>query len=407
MDEMKKRFPNCTFEIVNFETKGDKILNIALPKIGDKGLFTKELEDALENGSIDFVVHSLKDMPCQTLPNNLIIAAIPKREDPRDALVVAKRWQNVKFDLADFDENSVIGTSSLRRVAQLKNKYPKLKFESVRGNLQTRFAKLDDELEKKYDAIILAVAGLKRLNYDERITKILNSDQCFHAVSQGALGIECRRDDLLMIRMLNELNHEETLLRCIAERTFLAALEGGCSAPIGVNSRITESNTIQLEGLVIDLNGENKIEDSFEMSLDSIALTASLDCPVFSVNDLLRYQEERKQESEETMMQENKPNTSFANNLKRTFSANDDPKSDSSLVNKKINKDASEENDQLANDEDEEVNITSYSYIVDLKIDRIKMSKAELCGLHLAEKLKEKGADVLISEMKAQLHKSL
>lgn len=401
---MKKRFPSCTFEILNFETKGDKILNIALPKIGDKGLFTKELEDALENGSIDFVVHSLKDMPCQTLPDNLIIAAVPEREDPRDALVVAKRWQNVKFDLTDFGENSVIGTSSLRRVAQLRNKYPKLKFESVRGNLQTRFAKLDDEVEKKYDAIILAVAGLKRLNYDERITKVLNSDECFHAVSQGALGIECRRDDVFMIRMLNELNHEETLLRCIAERTFLATLEGGCSAPIGVYSRITESNTIQLEGLVIDLNGENKIQEKFEMSLDSTASTTSLDCPVLNAANFLRDQQEEEQEIEEARIQAAKPTTSFVNNLKRTLSANDDPKSDSLKANKKLSKEDSQEDHQSNNDRNECVNITSYSFIVDLKIDKIKMSKAELCGLHLAEKLKERGADILINEIKAQVH---
>ena len=116
---MSKLFPDCTFEIVNFDTRGDQILSIALPKIGDKGLFTKELEDALKSGSIDFVVHSLKDLPCQTSPENLIIAGIPERENPDDALVVAKRWQNVKKRLEDFEENAVIGTSSLRRFSQL------------------------------------------------------------------------------------------------------------------------------------------------------------------------------------------------------------------------------------------------------------------------------------------------
>lgn len=141
-----------------------------MPKIGDKGLFTKELEDALENGTIDFVVHSLKDMPCQTLPDNLIISGVPEREDPSDAFVLASRWQETKKTINDLEENSIIGTSSLRRISQLKAKYPKLKFETIRGNLQTRFSKMDDE--KKYDAIILATSGLKRMKYQDRISQV-------------------------------------------------------------------------------------------------------------------------------------------------------------------------------------------------------------------------------------------
>lgn len=144
---------------------------MALPKIGDKGLFTKELEDALEQGSIDFVVHSLKDMPCQTLPDNLIISGVPEREDPRDALVMAERWRATKTTLDDLDEGSVIGTSSLRRISQLKQKYPTFKFETIRGNLQTRFAKLDAS-DHKFDAIILATAGLKRMGYEDRISQV-------------------------------------------------------------------------------------------------------------------------------------------------------------------------------------------------------------------------------------------
>ena len=227
MGRMQKLYPDYTFEIVNFDTKGDQILHIALPKIGDKGLFTKELEDGLENGTIDFVVHSLKDMPCQTLPDKLILCGVPLREDPRDALVMAKRWQGIKFTLDDLPENSVIGTSSLRRISQLKLKYPTFRFETIRGNLQTRFAKLDDEVDKKFDAIILAAAGLNRLDYHSRITQLLPSEVCMHAVSQGALGIESRRDDIEMIEMINRLNDESTLLQVVAERTFLAKLEGG------------------------------------------------------------------------------------------------------------------------------------------------------------------------------------
>lgn len=142
-----------------------------MPKIGDKGLFTKELEDSLENGGVDLVVHSLKDMPCQTLPDKLIISGVPEREDPTDALVMAKRWCGVKSSLAEFNDGATIGTSSLRRISQLKEKFPKLKFETIRGNLQTRFAKLDDE-GNKFDAIILATAGLKRMGYEDRITQV-------------------------------------------------------------------------------------------------------------------------------------------------------------------------------------------------------------------------------------------
>jgi hydroxymethylbilane synthase len=143
-----------------------------LPKIGDKGLFTKELEDALETGAIDFVVHSLKDMPCQTMPDELIISGVPEREDPSDALVMSQRLRATKHCLDDLDEDSVIGTSSLRRIAQLKAKYTRFRFETIRGNLQTRFAKLDDETDKKFDAIILASAGLKRMGYQDRITQV-------------------------------------------------------------------------------------------------------------------------------------------------------------------------------------------------------------------------------------------
>ena len=169
--ELSKLHSEFTFSIVNFDTKGDQILNIALPKICDKGLFTKELEDGLENGSVDLVVHSLKDMPCQTLPEKLIIAGVPSREDPSDSLVMAQRHRATKFTISDLEEGSVIGTSSLRRISQLKQKFPTFKFETIRGNLQTRFAKLDAG-ENKFDAIILATAGLNRMGYADRITQV-------------------------------------------------------------------------------------------------------------------------------------------------------------------------------------------------------------------------------------------
>lgn len=385
---MKKLYPNFTFEIVNFDTKGDKILNVALPKIGDKGLFTKELEDALENNTIDFVVHSLKDMPCQEMPKNLIICGIPQREDPRDALVMAKRWQNKKFSLDDLDDNSVIGTSSLRRISQLKEKYPNFKFETIRGNLQTRFSKLDDEIEKKFDAIILAAAGLKRLNYDDRITQFLPPEICMHAVSQGALGIECRKNDIELIKMINKLNDEETLLKCIAERTFLAKLEGGCSAPVGVFSKIDQAS-ITLEGVVLDLDGSKRIQDKFEMRFDSLLDEC---CPIISImkNNLIS--------DLETHNQTNKNKNEF----KRALSKDENEPNPNEM---KIKRSKLESIKDQNNEIKIECELKQYSFIVDLNIDENKLIKAELCGLHLAERLKEKGADILINEIKNKVQK--
>lgn len=389
--ELKKKHPEYSFEIVNFDTKGDKILNIALPKIGDKGLFTKELEDSLEKGGVDLVVHSLKDMPCQTLPDSLIISGVPEREDPTDALVMAKRWEGIKFSLNDLAVGSVIGSSSLRRISQLKEKYPGLLFETIRGNLQTRFAKLDNE-DHKYDAIILASSGLKRMKYENRITMKLPSEICMHAVSQGALGIECRRNDRLVIEMMNELNHEETLLRIIAERTFLAKLEGGCSAPVGVISRADETS-IFLEGCVLDQEGTQRLQDKFEIKFDSSL--AECDCPIISMmrkNNQLNFPQSKNQSTAE-------PSTSNQN---------------SEHLNKRKLTEEDESNNQKHIKSEESVivqepveNMPHYSFIMDLKIDNAKLATAELCGMHLAEKMKEQGADVIIRECKAQVLNSL
>lgn len=403
---LKSLYPDFTFEIVNFDTRGDMILNVALPKIGDKGLFTKELEDGLENGTIDFVVHSLKDMPCQTLPERLIIAGVPEREDPSDALVIADRWRETKKCLDDLEPGMCVGTSSLRRIAQLKMKYPHLKFETIRGNLQTRFGKLDPvdaEAEKKYDAMILATAGLKRMKYDDRITQILEPDVCIHAVSQGALGVECRRDDLTVISMLNRLNDENTLLQCIAERTFLAKLEGGCSAPIAAHSGVTE-NSIWLEGAVFDLEGTKRIQDRFEIKFDQD------NCPVVNMSASCLISNAN---------QENSINTTSSS--KRKLDDDEDEEKEEKDVETKKEEDDKSKNVKKVKRVEKEVEskpeenkpltsahplLKSYSFIVDMNIRECRMIKAELCGLHLAEKLKERGADVLISEIKAQIHKS-
>lgn len=402
--ELKKAHPQYTFEIINFETKGDKILHIALPKIGDKGLFTKELEDSLENGGVDMVVHSLKDMPCQTLPDSLIISGVPEREDPTDAFVLAKRWEGKKFTLDDLEEGSVIGTSSLRRISQLKQKYPKLKFETIRGNLQTRFAKLDNE-NNKFDAIILATAGLKRMGYEERITMRLPYDICMHAVSQGALGIECRRNDRQVIEMVNTLNDEDTLLKIIAERTFLAKLEGGCSAPVGVVSKIT-SSSIFLEGCVLDQDGERRLQDKFEIKFDSIL--GSIDCPVVSLirSNNLNKKNEMNEDFLKTSPVNKRKLEEDESNVQIKYSKNKE--------NSEIDSKESETGVQIKNDEiketvsDSEIkldNFPHFSFIMDLKISTNKMAKAELCGLHLAEILKEQGADIIIRECKMQATK--
>ncbi|KAG0164003.1 hypothetical protein DFQ28_010940 [Apophysomyces sp. BC1034] len=262
-DCLQKMYPEHEFKIESMSTTGDRILDVALSKIGEKALFTKELEVALEDGRVDFVVHSLKDLPT-TLPPGMFLGAIMEREDPNDALVLADRFKN--HTLASLPEGSVIGTSSLRRVAQLKRRYPHLIFKDVRGNLNTRLAKLDN-LEGEYAAIILAVAGLVRLDKGHRISQILTPSESLHAVSQGALGVECRANDQGSIALLKGLNHRDTRLRCLSERALMRTLEGGCSVPIGVNTSL-ENSTLKLRGLVASLDGQNVVEAEQQISLE-------------------------------------------------------------------------------------------------------------------------------------------
>jgi len=188
-DELQKHYPDFGFEVVTMDTQGDKVLDVSLSKIGDKGLFTQELEASLVNGDSDFAVHSLKDLPTR-LPEGLMLGCVTEREDPADALVMHEK--NKDKTLATLPEGAVIGTSSLRRLAQLRHHYPHLTFKDIRGNLNTRLKKLDDG---GYDAIILAVAGLQRMDMGDRIHEVISSDISLHAVGQGALGIECRDGD--------------------------------------------------------------------------------------------------------------------------------------------------------------------------------------------------------------------
>ena len=253
--ELEKHFPQIDFEVEKMSTQGDKILDVALAKIGDKGLFTKELEVGMLNKETDFAVHSLKDLPTN-LPEGLMLGCITKRVDPADALVVHEKHQDKQLDT--LPEGAVIGTSSLRRLAQLRYHFPHLSFKDVRGNVNTRLAKLD---AGEYDAIILAVAGLQRLGMGDRIHQIIPSDISLHAVGQGALGIECRAGDTEILEVLKVLEDAASRDRCLAERSFLRELEGGCQVPIGVNTSI-EGDNLTLVGMVASLDGKKLIKDT-------------------------------------------------------------------------------------------------------------------------------------------------
>lgn len=236
-------------------TQGDKILDVALAKIGDKGLFTKELEVGMLDRSIDLAVHSLKDLPTN-LPEGLILGCVTERVNPADALVVNS--ENQDYQLDTLPEGAVVGTSSLRRLAQLRYHYPHLTFKDVRGNVNTRLAKLD---AGEYDAIILAVAGLERLGLGDRVHQVIPAEISLHAVGQGALGIECRDADPEVLEVLKVLEHAPSRDRCYAERAFLRELEGGCQVPIGVNTAI-EDGILTLTGMVASLDGKRLIKDS-------------------------------------------------------------------------------------------------------------------------------------------------
>ncbi|WP_026736397.1 hydroxymethylbilane synthase [Fischerella sp. PCC 9605] len=254
-EQLQKSFPDISFEVHTMSTHGDKILDVALAKIGDKGLFTKELELGMINQEIDFAVHSLKDLPTR-LPEGLALAAITERENPADALVVHEKHKDKQIDT--LPAGAVIGTSSLRRLAQLRHHFPHFTFKDVRGNLNTRMAKLD---AGEYDALILAVAGLQRLGMGDRIHQVLPKEISLHAVGQGALGIECRAEDTELISLLKAIEHPETRDRCLAERAFLRELEGGCQVPIGVNTEINGKN-LTLTGIVASVDGQKLVKDT-------------------------------------------------------------------------------------------------------------------------------------------------
>jgi hydroxymethylbilane synthase len=252
--QLERCHPGIEVEINVISTKGDRVLDVSLPKLGEqgKGLFTKELEDALFERRVDLAVHSLKDLPTE-LPAGLHIGAICEREDVRDALVARDPIKS----FGELPERALIGTSSLRRQAQIKAVRPDIVIEPIRGNVDTRLRKLD---EGQYDAIVLAAAGLHRLGHANRITERLSQDFMLPAVGQGALAIETRTDDSVIDEVIHVLDHQASRLACLAERAFLKGLGGGCLVPIAAHATI-ESDVMTLSGMVASPDGSQVLRD--------------------------------------------------------------------------------------------------------------------------------------------------
>lgn len=253
IDQLKKAGVKNEFEVKKIVTKGDQILDVTLSKVGGKGLFVKEIEKALFDKEIDFAVHSMKDMPSQ-LPEGLEISAIPVREDHRDAYIAKNN-----ILLNDLPKGAIVGTSSLRRGAQILAARPDLQIKWIRGNIETRIRKLKEE---DYDAIILAVSGLKRVGLSEElITEYLEPSICIPAVGQGALAIEGREDDAELKEIVQKIHDAYTERTVIAERTFLYLLEGGCQVPIGGYAHL-EGEEIVLTALVGTPDGSTILKET-------------------------------------------------------------------------------------------------------------------------------------------------
>lgn len=244
---LEEQYPNLHVELKHVTTQGDKILDAPLAKIGGKGLFTKELEEEMLAGDIDIAVHSLKDVPTE-VARGLMITAVTKRADSGDAFV-----SNRYAHFADLPKGAVVGTSSLRRKAQLLHVRPDLTIKNLRGNVNTRLEKLD---AGEYDAIVLAVAGLERLGFGDRIAEVLPQSMMLPAVGQGVLAIEAREKDEDVRQLVAFLNDEATANCVRAERSFLARVEGGCQVPIGVYAKAGDADIIELEALIASVDGK-------------------------------------------------------------------------------------------------------------------------------------------------------
>ncbi len=247
-------FPDVEIEVKVIKTKGDKILDSPLSKIGDKGIFTREIEIELLNREIDIAVHSLKDLPTK-LPEGLIIGAVTEREDVRDVLISK---DNLK--LAELPKEAVIATGSLRRRAQLLHFRSDFKFVDLRGNIDTRFRKFD---ESNWDAMVLAFAGVRRMNYEGRIAELISTDIVLPAVGQGAIAIEVREDDVKILDLVRRINHIETELATRSERALLRRLEGGCQVPIGAFAVVNDGK-IKISAMISNFDGTFFVRDSIE-----------------------------------------------------------------------------------------------------------------------------------------------
>lgn len=247
-------YPGGKVSILGMTTQGDRLVAASLAKLGGKGLFVKELEEALAHGRADLAVHSMKDVPMH-LPPGFTLAAILERADPRDAFVSARYSA-----LAELPEGARVGTSSLRRESQIRARYPHLRVEALRGNVPTRLRKLD---EGQYDAIILAAAGLKRLGREDRITALLTPDECLPAAGQGALGLECRAERGDLRNLLAPLNHQPTALCVAAERAVSRALTGSCSVPLGAYAEVSGAR-MRVRGFVGAPDGSRMVSAEVE-----------------------------------------------------------------------------------------------------------------------------------------------
>lgn len=263
IDKLKAIDPSLEIEIKEIVTKGDRIVNQQLSKVGGKGLFVKEIQNELFNNDIDMAIHSLKDVP-SIIPEGLTLGCIPDREIPFDAYIAKNH-----VPLEELPKNSIVGTSSLRRGAQILSKYPHLKIKWIRGNIDTRLNKLETE---DYDAIILAAAGLKRMGWsDDVVTTYLDKDTLLPAIGQGALGIECRSNDIELLELLQKVHNNEVANCVTAERTFLAAMDGSCQVPIGGYANYNNNNEIEFTGLIMTPDGKKRYEHT-EVGTDPVKL---------------------------------------------------------------------------------------------------------------------------------------
>ena len=267
-EKLQHLFPDIRFVIVAMSTTGDQILDVALSKIGEKSLFTKELEHALEKNQVDMVVHSLKDLP-SVLPPRMVIGAIMQREDPRDVLILRKDLhESGNYTLSNLPDGAIIGTSAVRRVSQFKANHPTYSYQNIRGNLNTRLRKLDNKEGADYSAIILAAAGVHRMGWSSRISQYIDIQDCMHAVGQGALGIECMQEDVEVLNIVAQLNHLHTMAACVAERAIMRTLEGGCSAPVASHAEIVDDQELVVKSGVWSLDGTERLVMDIKVKLD-------------------------------------------------------------------------------------------------------------------------------------------